>query len=112
MSSGEITRKALQLYKEIMVLHKHKLPPAMRALGDTYVRKEFKAHMYQGNCSRAQFEQFLNAWKSYAETIRQQETVQGKPLSAEQRRLMNDAQRAQLEELEKATAEELLGQKN
>jgi hypothetical protein len=105
MSTKEVTRRALQLYKEIFVLHRIKLPPAMKALGDMYVRKEFKMHMYKGNCSRTQFEQFINAWKSYAEMIRSQETVTGKPLSAEQRRLLNDSQRGQLEELEKATSE-------
>jgi hypothetical protein len=105
MSTKEVTRRALQLYKEIFVLHRIKLPPAMKALGDMYLRKEFKTHMYRGNCSRTQFEQFINAWKSYAEMIRSQESVTGKPLSAEQRRLLNDSQRGQLEELEKATSE-------
>ena len=111
MSNQEVTRKALRLYRELLVLHSQKLPSAMKALGDMYVRKEFKTHMYKGNCSRTQFEQFLNAWKSYAETIRAQETVQGKALSAEQKRLLNDSQRGQLEELEKATVE-LVGSKN
>lgn len=80
----------------------------MKALGDVYVRNEFKTHMYRGNCSRAQFEQFLNAWESYCATIRRQEAVQGKPLTVEQKRLLNDSQRSQLEELEKAT-EALVG---
>lgn len=105
MCNREVTRKALQLYKDILVLHSAKLPAAMKALGDMYVRKEFKTHMYKGNCSRTQFEQFMNAWKSYADMIRSQQTVTGKPLSAEQRRLLNDSQRGQLEELERATSE-------
>jgi hypothetical protein len=105
MSNSEVTRKALQLFKNIMVLHQTKLPPALKALGDTYVRKEFKIHMYKGNCSRVQFEQFLNAWRSYADMVRAQEQVTGKPLSAEQKRLLNDKQRDQLEELEKATSD-------
>ena len=88
-----------------MTLHRTKLPPAMRSLGDSYVRKEFKTHMYSGTCSKAQFEQFLTAWSSYATTIRAQESVTGKSLTPEQKRLLNEKQKDQLEELEKATVE-------
>ena len=77
----------------------------MKAIGDKYVRKEFKIHMYGGSCSNAQFEQFINAWRSYSDMIRAQETVTGKPLSAEQKRLLNDKQKSQLEELEEATTD-------
>jgi hypothetical protein len=103
MSAMEVTRKALQIFKEIMVLHRTKLPPAMRVLGDTYVRKEFRIHMYGGKCSRNQFDQFLTAWRSYAEMIRSQEEVTGRPLTQEQKRLLNDEQKSQLDQLEAAT---------
>ena len=105
MSTLEVTRRALQTFKDIMILHKHKLPPALKALGDTYVRKEFKVHMYGGKCSRSQFEQFLTAWRSYAEMVRNQAEVTGKPLSQEQKRLLNEQQKSQLEQLEVATVE-------
>jgi hypothetical protein len=105
MSTTAVTRRALQLFKDIMVLHRDKLSPAMKALGDNYVRKEFRIHMYGGSCSNAQFEQFLTAWKSYADLIRSQQNVTGKPMSAEQKRLLNEKQRSQLEELESATVE-------
>lgn len=61
--------------------------------------------MYSGTCSKAQFEQFLTAWSSYATTIRAQESVTGKSLTPEQKRLLNEKQKDQLEELEKATVE-------
>jgi hypothetical protein len=77
----------------------------MRSLGDSYVKKEFKTHMYSGTCSKVQFEQFLTAWETYAGTIRDQEVVTGKSLTPEQKRLMNEKQKEQLGELEKATAE-------
>jgi hypothetical protein len=80
-----------------MKLHQTKLPLPMKSIGDSYVRKEFRIHMYSGTCSKAQFEQFLSAWKSYASTIRAQPEVVGKPLS--------EKQRDQLDELEKATSE-------
>ena len=80
----------------------------MRSIGDSYVRKEFRVHMYSGTCSESQFDQFLSAWKSYATTIESQEEVMGKTLSEEQRRLLNDTQLEQLQELEKATGELLI----
>ena len=105
MASVNVTKRALQLYREIISLHQTKLPLPMKSIGDSYVRKEFRIHMYSGTCSKAQFDQFLSAWKSYASTIRSQPEVVGKPLSEEQKRLLNEKQRDQLEELEKATAE-------
>jgi hypothetical protein len=84
-------------------LHKDKLPGPMKSIGDAYIRKEFKVHMYSGTCSKVQFEQFLSAWRSYADTISTQESVVGKPLSSEQKRLLNDTQLSQLEELERET---------
>jgi len=103
--SSDATRRGLKLFRDIMTLHRTKLPPAMRSLGDSYVRKEFKTHMYSGTCSKAQFEQFLTAWNSYAATIRAQEVVTGKSLTPEQKRLLNEKQQDQLNELEKATTE-------
>lgn len=101
----DVTRRALRLFREILTLHRTKLPPVMRSLGDTYVKNEFKTHMYSGTCSKAQFEQFLTAWETYAGTIRDQQVVTGKSLTPEQKRLMNEKQKEQLDELEKATAE-------
>jgi hypothetical protein len=45
-SSTEAAQRsfALRLYKAIMRAHKTVLPEAMRSLGDTYVREEFKLH--------------------------------------------------------------------
>lgn len=35
-------RTVLNLYRELLRLHKEKLPPPMKSLGDSYVRTEFK----------------------------------------------------------------------
>ena len=100
-----VTRDALQLFRVIMRLHRSKLPFAMKSIGDSYVRKEFRTHMYSGTCSQAQFVQFLSAWRSYADMIRSQDNVVGKPLSEEQKRLLTEKQKDQLDELEKATGD-------
>ena len=34
----------LQLYRRILRVHRRKLEPEMRILGDSYVKAEFKAH--------------------------------------------------------------------
>ena len=36
--------KGLRLYYNILKLHRRKLPPSMRSIGDLYVRQEFKHH--------------------------------------------------------------------
>ncbi len=87
-----------------MRLHEQKLEGPMRSLGNSYVRREFKIHMYSGTCSNVQFEQFLSAWESYATTIKSQPSVVGKSLSTEQKRLLNEKQQSQLSELERETS--------
>ncbi len=69
------------------------------------MRKEFKIHMYSGQCSKAQFQQFLSAWRGYADMVKSQPVVKGKDLTPEQKRLLSEKQLDQLEELEKATSE-------
>lgn len=104
MTNPSATRRGLNLFKGIMRLHEQKLEGPMKSLGDSYVRKEFKIHMYSGTCSNVQFDQFLSAWDSYATTIRSQASVVGKPLSTEQKRLLNETQQSQLGELERETS--------
>jgi hypothetical protein len=88
--SSEYTRKALQLYREILQLHSVKLPVPMKSIGQ---------------CSKAQFQQFLSAWRGYADMVKSQPVVKGKDLTPEQKRLLSEKQLDQLEELEKATSE-------
>ena len=41
--ANELRAAVLPLYRDILRLHRHKLPPVMRDLGDRYAREEFKA---------------------------------------------------------------------
>ena len=93
------TRQALSLYKRIIRLHEQKLPQVMKSLGDTYIRKEFKIHMYGMKCSESQFEVFLKTWDNYASKLEESTEVSGSPLTPEQRKLLNDDQKAKLREL-------------
>ena len=82
-----------------MRLHRDKLPVIMRQLGDVYVRKEFRTHMYSAKVSMIQFDQFLNSWKQYQTTLESQPKVTGEPLPVEAKQKLTDEQLAKLKEL-------------
>ncbi len=67
----------------------------MRAIGDVYVRKEFRTHMYGAKCSVSQFEKFLSGWRGYLEKLNV-EKVTGENLD---QNLLNDGQKKQLNSL-------------
>ncbi len=94
-----IALDALKLFKRIKRLHQGKLPTVMKALGDSYVRQEFKLHVYGMKCSEAQYRKFLDAWMEYAKKLESQSTITGEAMSLEQRKLLNDEQKAQLRAL-------------
>ncbi|XP_077302042.1 succinate dehydrogenase assembly factor 3 [Arctopsyche grandis] len=94
------------LYKAILRLHRG-LPLEMKALGDEYVKAEFKRHK---KCSDAEANLFMNEWTDYAITLSKQLGLKGmrrmKIGSEMDPRLvdqMRDEQVAQLYELMKAT---------
>ncbi|KXS10690.1 ACN9-domain-containing protein [Gonapodya prolifera JEL478] len=51
----------LRLYRSIFKLHRQ-MPPALRYIGDSYVRDEFKRHKEADDFF---VEQFMNQWSSY-----------------------------------------------
>ncbi|XP_014795712.1 PREDICTED: succinate dehydrogenase assembly factor 3, mitochondrial [Calidris pugnax] len=96
---------ALGLYRRILLLHRA-LPPALRALGDRYVKEEFRKHKAAGP---AEAQRFLREWENYAALIEQQineekqklraETVYGMRLTEEKLNDFRDEQIGQLKEL-------------
>lgn len=52
---------ALTLYRGILKAHKSHLPAEMRALGDSYVKAEFKLHKNVENSS--QLDAFFVGWE-------------------------------------------------
>ncbi|KAI8045033.1 succinate dehydrogenase assembly factor 3, mitochondrial [Drosophila gunungcola] len=63
------------LYKTILRLHRG-LPAELRALGDNYVRDEFRRHL---TCNPMEAQLFMTEWARYASTITQQLGIRGKP---------------------------------
>ncbi|OQR82045.1 hypothetical protein THRCLA_23252 [Thraustotheca clavata] len=84
------------LYRSILRLHRKKLEPVMRVLGDRYVRDEFKRHVD----AKPEFVAgFLAEWQKYHDMLAQQRDSFGKDLSSDERKLMDDQQKKKLDEL-------------
>ncbi|KAG8443102.1 hypothetical protein GDO86_011789 [Hymenochirus boettgeri] len=93
------------LYKRILILHRM-LPLHLKALGDQYVKDEFRRHK---NVSSQEAKLFMAEWETYASVLWKQVkmTVQspeergifGSPLSEEKLNLLREEQIGQLHEL-------------
>ncbi|XP_029865643.1 succinate dehydrogenase assembly factor 3, mitochondrial [Aquila chrysaetos chrysaetos] len=93
------------LYRRILLLHRA-LPAALRALGDRYVKEEFRKHKAAGP---AEAQRFLREWENYAAVIQQQinedkqnlreKTLYGIQLTEEKLNDFRDEQIGQLKEL-------------
>ncbi|XP_074842317.1 succinate dehydrogenase assembly factor 3, mitochondrial [Carettochelys insculpta] len=58
------------LYRRLLLLHRA-LPPELKALGDEYVKEEFRRHRSVGP---ADAQRFLREWEIYADMLWQQAT--------------------------------------
>ncbi|XP_032545173.1 succinate dehydrogenase assembly factor 3, mitochondrial [Chiroxiphia lanceolata] len=102
---GRAGRPRGRLYRRILQLHRA-LPPALRDLGDRYVKEEFRRHRAAGP---AEAQRFLREWENYAALIQQQidedkqnlreKTVYGFQLTEEKLNDFRDEQIGQLKEL-------------
>ena len=55
---------AVRLYRRVLRLHRQKLPAVQRAMGDEYVKKEFRAHQMLEPDSEFHAP-FQSAWEDY-----------------------------------------------
>lgn len=58
---------ALPLYRNILRAHKRYLPNEMKALGDSYVKSEFK--LFKSVSNEGQLDQFFRGWTQYLEEV-------------------------------------------
>ncbi|RLN72528.1 hypothetical protein BBJ28_00009787 [Nothophytophthora sp. Chile5] len=86
--------RVLRLYKRILALHKQKLEPHMRILGDQYVRDEFKRHK---NAAPKFVPLFLREWEQYEALMSQK-----KDSVSIEKDLLDDEQRIKLRSLQDA----------
>ncbi|XP_077436478.1 succinate dehydrogenase assembly factor 3, mitochondrial [Vanacampus margaritifer] len=68
MATSAQASKVCSLYKRILVLHRF-LPIHLRALGDSYVKDEFRRHK---NASPEEVTSFMSEWENYKDTMQSQ----------------------------------------
>lgn len=105
------------LYRNILRAHKRYLPFEMKALGDSYVKSEFK--LFKSVTNEGQLDQFFNGWNQYLEeilkTARTKETVSAGSLKPSEGTMsfgkhlppdidLSDEQKRQLEKLKEETS--------
>lgn len=56
-------------YRQVLRVHKEKLPPPMRVLGDGYARQEFKAWAGAAATTPIQWAEFENQWRKYCNML-------------------------------------------
>jgi len=107
--TGSITHiaRVRALYKALLRLHRS-LPLQMKALGDQYVKEEFRLHK---KANEAETEVFMHEWTKYYVTLakqlsqRRKEQTFGEFLSPEMIDNFSVEQMGQLSELFKATTQ-------
>ncbi|KAF3707835.1 Succinate dehydrogenase assembly factor 3, mitochondrial [Channa argus] len=68
MAASSHVSKVRSLYKRILVLHRF-LPIDLRALGDQYVKGEFRRHK---SASPEEVKSFMAEWQNYKDTLQTQ----------------------------------------
>nr|XP_046274265.1 succinate dehydrogenase assembly factor 3, mitochondrial [Scatophagus argus] len=68
MAASAHVSKVRSLYKRILVLHRF-LPIDLKALGDQYVKDEFRRHK---SASPEEVKSFMTEWESYKDTLQTQ----------------------------------------
>lgn len=92
---------ALSLYRSIFRAHKRHLPVQMRALGDSYVRNEWKLHLDTDPRTDV-VQMFLRSWRDYLRTVDAGTGVDGADMQPEQLASLSAEQLSQLKELRDA----------
>jgi len=62
--SQRLGRQLLQLYRQIMKVHRERLPLPMRDMGDSYARDEFRRHRDE-KTTEQQWAIFAAEWRKY-----------------------------------------------
>ncbi|KKK12556.1 hypothetical protein P175DRAFT_0470570 [Aspergillus ochraceoroseus IBT 24754] len=86
----------LPLYRRVLRVHRKKLDPEMRILGDSYVKSEFRAHRSVDN--PLHIIGFLTEWQLYAQKLEGDAWI-GEKLDQGKLDKMSDQQIGQLYEL-------------
>ena len=98
-------------YRTILRVHREKLPPPMRVLGDAYARTEFRAWA-ASKATAGQWAEFSDQWRRYVDMLL---GVADSPAAAsgdippDMMGKLSEAQRAQLDRLREAVLQDVVG---
>ena len=102
MASKASVAALLAGYRTVLRVHRTRLPPPMRELGDQYARTEFRAWAAARAVTAAQWREFGDQWRRYVDMLLGvADTVQAASgdIPPEMLGQLNDEQKAQLERL-------------
>ena len=66
----------ISLYRQVLRLHRQKLPAVQRSIGDQYAKKEFRAHQVLEEESEFH-DGFFSAWKDYCTELQDFRPMEG-----------------------------------
>ena len=92
--------RGVRLFRHIMKAHRRHLPPQLQALGNSYVRAEFRLHKKVEK--EEILSKFFGEWEVYLRTIKAPEGRFGQNLDHSNVATMSEAQKKKLEELKEA----------
>eukprot|EP01091_Cochliopodium_minus_P021114 TRINITY_DN9528_c0_g1_i1.p1 TRINITY_DN9528_c0_g1~~TRINITY_DN9528_c0_g1_i1.p1 ORF type:complete len:102 (-),score=24.68 TRINITY_DN9528_c0_g1_i1:115-420(-) len=85
------------IYRRILKLHKSKLPPQFKELGDNFVRNEFKLHLKVND--EKVLNEFKHQWILYINQIESQDDGKiGKNIDKKEITKFSDSQREKLQQ--------------
>ncbi len=96
-------QEVLSLYRRILHMHQRKLVSFQKALGDNYVKTEFRLHK---KATQTQAIEFMKQWDDYRMQLEVTPSIMeiGKELPEESQDLFTNEQKEQLEKLKEETA--------
>lgn len=71
MSAAQVegAARVLALYRRLLRLHRARLAPPLRSLGDAYMKAEFSRHLKGRSVTSAQWAEFAGQWQAYASAL-------------------------------------------
>lgn len=67
-SAQEGLAALMRLYRQVLRVHRAKLPPPLRSLGDSYVKSELRRHL-SAKTSPTQWREFGDQWSAYVSML-------------------------------------------
>lgn len=105
MSHSGLSR-ILGLYRQVLRVHRHKLPEPLRPLGDSYAQEEFRRHL-KAKTTQGQWKEFVSQWDDYCAMLNGEGDLQDRSgeLPEDLVDMLTPEQLQQLEELKRAAME-------